>query len=104
MRVNKVKLSYLKENNYLPDEEMVILDIEDVEMKEDGSSIFLETKQAHVNFSLSDFDRVFDLEMKTNKGAKSVKVNFVRDLSTNTLLKLKFEYHVPKVQFLNIRL
>ncbi|MCC9021712.1 hypothetical protein [Bacillus nakamurai] len=103
MKIKKIRLSYLKENDYLPDEEKVVFDIKDAKLTEEGKSIFLETKQilGLGNCPLLQQDHRYVLRITTIKEEKSIDIVFVKDLSTNTSSKLEFEVYVPKVKFIS---
>ncbi|MCY9038891.1 hypothetical protein MOE77_18510 [Bacillus inaquosorum] len=103
MKIEKIRLSYLKENDYLPDEEKVVFDIKDAKLTEEGESIFLETKQilGLGNCPLLQKDQRYVLKINTIKEEKSIDVVFVKDLSTNTFSKLEFEVYIPKVKFIS---
>lgn len=103
MKIKKIRLSYLKENDYLPDEEKAVFDIKDAKLTEEGESIFLETKQilGLGNCPLLQKDHRYVLKITTIKEEKSIDVVFVKDLSTNTFSKLEFEVYIPKVKFIS---
>ncbi|WP_144468730.1 hypothetical protein [Bacillus pumilus] len=104
MKFKNVVLSYVKENEYLPDEETVVFKFIDADLTEEGNRIFIETNEdvsGIIDPPILQKDEKYLLRIPLSRGDRSLELEYVSSLSADSISRLEFQIYLPKAKFIS---